>query len=220
MIGASSNVIRDVLRRLQKEYGSQYWWPAQSTYEVLVGAILTQNTAWTNVEYAISNLKKAQVLSPKKILALPPRRLGKLIRPAGYYNIKAKRLRALTQWLVEYGGFAQLRALQTPVLRKSLLDIHGIGPETADAILLYAFERPVFVVDAYTRRIFKRVGVIQGEEGYEAIRAMFEDKLNPSVGKYNEYHALIVKHAKEVCLKTPRCDICCCKQSCQQIDIS
>ena len=217
---ANSNIIRDVLRRLEKEYGPQHWWPAQSTYEVMVGAILTQNTAWTNVEYAISNLKEAKVLSPKKILALHPLRLGKLIRPAGYYNIKAKRLRTLTRWLVENGGIVQLRTVQTSILRQSLLGIHGIGPETADAILLYAFERPVFVVDAYTRRIFKRVGVIQGEEGYEAIRAMFEEKLNPSVWQYSEFHALIVEHAKKVCLKVPSCDICCCRQSCQQIDIA
>ena len=218
-MGASSSLIPEVLRRLENKYGPQHWWPAQSAYEVMVGAILTQNTAWTNVEYAISNLREAKVLSPKKILALHPLRLGKLIRPAGYYNIKAKRLRELTKWIVKNGGLVQLCTLQTGTLRKSLLGIHGIGPETADAILLYAFERPVFVVDAYTRRIFKRVGVIQGEDGYEAIRALFEEKLNPSVRKYNEYHALIVKHAKEACLKVPRCDICCCRQSCEQINI-
>ena len=215
-----SSVIQEVLVRLQMQYGPQHWWPAQSKYEVMVGAILTQNTAWTSVEYAITNLKQAQVLSPEKILALPPRRLGKLIRPAGYYNIKAKRLRALTKWLVGNGGFVKLRALQTGALRKSLLGIHGIGPETADAILLYAFGRPVFVVDAYTRRIFKRVGAIQDEQGYEAIRALFEKKLIASARQYNEYHALIVKHAKEACLKVPRCDVCCCKQLCQQISVS
>lgn len=215
-----SSVIQEVLVRLQMQYGPQHWWPAQSKYEVMVGAILTQNTAWTNVEYAITNLKQAQVLSPEKILALPPRRLGKLIRPAGYYNIKTKRLRALTKWLVENGGFVKLCALQTGALRKSLLGIHGIGPETADAILLYAFGRPVFVVDAYTRRIFKRVGAIQDEQGYEAIRALFEKKLIASARQYNEYHALIVKHAKEACLKVPRCGVCCCKQLCQQISVS
>ena len=141
-------------------YGPQYWWPADSAFEVMTGAILTQNTAWTNVEQAIGNLKKHKKLSARSILGLKHEQLADLIRPSGYFNIKARRLKNYCNWYQESGEFTELNTRDTQVLRNALLKVNGVGPETADDILLYAFERPVFVIDAYTRRLFSRLGLI------------------------------------------------------------
>ncbi|GMR03548.1 MAG: endonuclease III domain-containing protein [Gammaproteobacteria bacterium] len=194
--------------------GRQHWWPGDSAFEIMVGAVLTQNTAWSNVEKAIANLKRAKALSPKAIANAHPRRLATWLKPSGYFNIKAKRLRAFCKWLIEQGGVAKLKKIPTEALRHALLSVHGIGPETADDILLYAFDRPVFVIDAYTRRIFSRLGLIKGDEGYETLRAMFEQALGRDVTLFNEYHALIVIHGKDICRKRPRCDDCCLAKRC------
>ena len=197
-----------VYRRLHAAHGPQHWWPGDSTFEIMVGAVLTQNTAWTNVEKAIANLKLAQALSPEAIAAAPHRRLATWLRPSGYFNIKAQRLRAFCQWLIRKGGVKHIARLPTEDLRSELLQVHGIGPETADDILLYAFNRPVFVIDAYTRRIFQRLRLIRGDEKYEQLRQWFETALAADARLFNEYHALIVTHAKDVCRKRPQCSAC------------
>jgi endonuclease-3 related protein len=197
-----------VYRRLHAAYGPQHWWPGDSAFEIMVGAVLTQNTAWTNVEKAIANLKAAQALSPEVIAPVPHRRLAAWLKPSGYFNITAQRLRAFCAWLIRKGGTKRIARLSTEALRAELLQVHGIGPETADDILLYAFNRPVFVIDAYTRRLFQRLGLIQGDDHYEALRARFETALAANAPLYNEYHALIVAHAKNVCRKHPLCTVC------------
>jgi endonuclease-3 related protein len=197
-----------VYRRLHVAHGPQAWWPGDSAFEIMVGAVLTQNTAWSNVEKAIANLKAARALTPEVIVAAPHRRLAAWLRPSGYFNIKARRLRAFCQWLLRTGGARRIARWPTERLRHELLTVHGVGPETADDILLYAFHRPVFVIDAYTRRIFARLGLIDGGEDYESLRRLFETRLGPDVPLYNEYHALIVAHAKDICRPRPRCMHC------------
>jgi endonuclease-3 related protein len=216
-------------RHLLRQHGPQYWWPADTAFEVMVGAILTQNTAWTNVERAIDNLDRQGLLDPQRILAADPKALGDWLRPSGYFNIKARRLRNFCQWYVDNGGYAALNTLDTPTLRTRLLAVNGIGPETADDILLYAFDRPVFVIDAYTRRIFSRLGLVAADSGYEALRSWFEATLTRSLSRvvrasgrhdlqlqvYNELHALIVVHAKDICRPRPACAQCCLRRHCQ-----
>ncbi|GAB4509728.1 MAG: endonuclease III domain-containing protein [Sulfuricaulis sp.] len=215
---ASSRItIPEVYQKLFTANGRQYWWPGDGAFEIMVGAVLTQNTAWTNVERAIFNLKKARVLSPEAIVKAHPRRLAAWLRPSGYFNIKAKRLKALCRWLIEQGGISRLAKLATPDLRHALLSVHGVGPETADDILLYAFNRPVFVIDTYTRRIFARLGLITGDEHYEALRSLFESEFEYSAPLFNEYHALIVIHGKDVCKKRPLCGNCCLIGACPSV---
>lgn len=206
--------LRRVYERLFASYGPRHWWPGDSPFEIMVGAVLTQNTAWINVERAIDNLKRARLLSPRGIAEAHPRRLAALLRPSGYFNVKAKRLRALTQALLRHGGVRGMARIPTAALRTELLSVHGIGPETADDILLYAFARTVFVIDAYTRRVFSRLGLITGVEPYEVLRTGFERALPADIGLYNEYHALIVHHAKHVCRARPRCEACCLIRLC------
>ena len=203
-----------VFRRLHGAHGPQLWWPGDTRFEIMVGAVLTQNTAWTNVEKAIANLKAAKALTPRAIADAPHRRLAAWLRPSGYFNVKAQRLRAFCRWLLAQGGERALARLSTDKLRAALLGVHGIGPETADDILLYAFDRPVFVIDAYTRRLFRRLGVIEGGEHYEELRELFESRLDRDVPLFNEYHALIVAHAKDVCRPRPRCEGCCLRTMC------
>lgn len=208
-----SNIQR-VYQVLLRSYGPQDWWPGDSPFEIMVGAVLTQNTAWTNVEKAISNLKDANALSAEAIVSAHPESLADWLKPSGYFNVKARRLRAFCQWLLDQGGEAPLKQRDTRTLRNDLLAVHGIGPETADDMLLYAFERPVFVIDAYTRRIFSRVGLIAGDENYEALRQKFETELGSDVQMFNEYHALLVEHGKSVCNKSPKCAVCCLITDC------
>lgn len=203
-----------VYKKLLRHYGPQNWWPGDSPFEIMVGAVLTQNTAWTNVEKAIGNLKDAGVLSAEAIVTAHPKRLASWLKPSGYFNVKAKRLRAFCQWLLEQGGEARLQRRDTDTLRVDLLSVHGVGPETADDILLYAFERPVFVIDAYTRRIFSRLGLITGDESYENLRQQFETALESDAQLFNEYHALIVINGKDVCRKRARCEQCCLSNIC------
>lgn len=213
------SAFRDVFEILDRSYGPQHWWPGDSSFEIQVGAILTQNTAWTNVERAIANLKVAALLSPGSILAASPAELAETIRPAGYYNVKAERLRHYCGWLVAKGGEHALRDWPTERLRTGLLSVKGIGPETADDILLYAFERPVFVIDAYTRRLFSRLGLLDARADYETLREHFETALGADVPVFNQYHALIVRHAKRACRKNPLCTRCDLRARCRRVAV-
>lgn len=197
-----------VFNMLSKHYGFQNWWPAETPFEVMVGAVLTQNTAWSNVEKAIANLKHNNCLSAEAIVATSPKKLAQWLKPSGYFNIKAKRLRNFCDWYLAQGGHKKLKSWPSDQLRHALLSVNGVGPETADDILLYAFQRPVFVIDAYTRRIFSRLGLVDGGEPYEELRALFEKRLCSNAGLFSEYHALIVSHAKDVCKKKPLCEQC------------
>ena len=203
-----SRRLRAVYRRLLERYGPQHWWPARTPFEVIVGAVLTQNTAWLNVERAIANLDAAAALQPRALLDLPEPRLASLLRPSGYFNVKARRLRAVCTWYLARGEHARLRYWPTGRLRHALLGLHGVGCETADDILLYAFGRPVFVIDAYTRRLFARLGLVEGTESYEVLRVACERSLGADAPVFNEYHALIVCHAKVHCRPRPRCEGC------------
>jgi len=194
---------------------------------VMVGAVLTQNTAWTNVERAIANLREAQALDAKVLLHTSLQRVAAWIRPAGYFNVKAKRLQNFCAWYVARGGEKKLRRLDTHALRHELLGINGVGPETADDILLYAFHRPVFVIDAYTRRLLSRLRLAAGDEPYDGLRTQIEKDLRREtrgrrelVPLFNEYHALIVRHAKDVCKTRPRCEGCCLIKICPAVSAS
>ena len=204
----SADSLQLVYRRLYAAFGPQNWWPGDTPLEIAVGAILTQNTAWGNVEKAIAVLKSRRLLSLEKLKRLSPAELAPLIHSAGFHNIKAARLVAFLGWLKKNGGFAALNRTPTPELRIRLLACHGVGPETADSILLYALGRPVFVVDAYTRRILSRYGLITGDEPYERLRRLFESSLPHNLRLYNEYHALLVRLAKVNCRAGPVCDSC------------
>jgi len=195
-------------KRLYEAYGRQHWWPADSPFEVMVGAVLTQNTAWSNVEKAIQHLKDAGKLDPHNIAGMRVHCLAALIRPSGYFNIKARRLQNLCRWYVRAGCHDGLVSRPTDVLRDALLSVNGVGPETGDDILLYAFNRPVFVIDAYTRRLLCSLGLIDGTESYEDLRAAFELRLKADSTLFNEYHALIVRHAKEPCSGNRGCRHC------------
>ncbi|MCG8530214.1 MAG: endonuclease III domain-containing protein [Desulfovibrionales bacterium] len=204
-------LLLNMFSAMQETLGNSEWWPADSSFEVMVGAVLTQNTNWKNVEKAIANLKEANMLSPETMLALSQEDLAALIRPAGYYNIKAKRLQNLLQWFKEASDFSfdDLQHLELEDLRAQLLSVNGVGQETADSILLYAFNRPSFVVDAYTRRIFNRHGLVEEDMYYDDLRDFFMDVLPEDTALFNEYHAGIVRIAKEWCVKKePRCATC------------
>jgi endonuclease-3 related protein len=210
----SRSFLRRVLGDMLVAYGPQGWWPGETPFEIAVGAVLTQNTAWTNVERAIASLRETDLLDPEAIAMAPHDRLADSIRPVGYFNVKAERLRALCRFWLDAGEEVGLAEMETEALRHALLGVHGVGPETADDILLYAFERPVFVIDAYTRRLFERLGVGGAGQGYEALRRGVEQALGPDVRAFNELHALIVRHAKEACRKRPVCLGCCLRRVC------
>jgi len=198
-------------KKLYAGFGPQQWWPAETPFEVIVGAILTQNTSWVNVEKAISNLKKNNALSPSRLRTMPHARLATLIRSAGYYNIKARRLKNFLQFFSVH--FQQDVTVMAKVpqerLRRQLLAVNGIGPETADSILLYALGKPAFVVDAYTKRILGRHRLLREDATYEQAQNFFMKRLKIKVQLYNEYHALLVRTGKEYCLKKkPRCSMC------------
>ena len=203
--------IAGIYKTLHKVYGPQRWWPADTQLEMMVGAILTQNTAWKNVEKAMCRLRDAGALgSVAKFSALSRSRLAGLIRPAGYYNIKARRLKNLVSMIMsDYGGGIDLMAHEkTQALREKLLSVNGIGPETRDSILLYAFRRPVFVVDTYTKRIFSRHGFVREGDSYDLVQAIFASNLPCRTKMFNEYHALIVRLAKDHCRTKAKCEKC------------
>lgn len=200
--------LTDLYERLVSRYGEQPWWPAETPFEVVVGAVLTQNAAWNNVEKAIDRLRASGKLVLDALLATDHETLAELIRPSGYFNIKARRLRSLCEYLAAQGGLEAFAAIDLKDQRIGLLAVNGVGPETADDILLYALDRPVFVIDTYTRRLLQRYRLAAGDEPYEDLRLGFENALRGDVYRYQQYHALIVMHAKEVCRKTPLCDQC------------
>lgn len=235
----SSDTIRQYYLALVRRWGGQNWWPAESRLEVIVGAYLTQNTAWINVEKAMTNLRRARVLNVKRLREIPLPELEQLVRPSGYFRQKAQRLKTFLRFLdTNYGGsLDRMFSQRTEKLRSELLALNGVGPETADSILLYAGNHPVFVVDAYTRRILERHRIINRKATYEKIRALIESAIGstePEVLRvlepgaeprhpvsrmsamershvaqhYNEFHALIVKTGNELCRSTPRCDSC------------
>jgi len=197
-------------RKLENHFGPTGWWPGDTRFEIAIGAILTQNTAWTNVEKAIGRLKAARALSPRAILEASDEELHEYLRPSGYFRVKSERVRSFCTHLVERYGGRMSRMARRPLgpLREELLDIHGIGPETADDILLYACDKPVFVVDAYTRRILRRHGFHPHDVPYEELRAWFESRLPAELALYREFHALIVYTGKDFCRTRPRCEGC------------
>lgn len=200
----------EIFDLLHGHYGPLHWWPAETPFEVCVGAILTQNTNWGNVEKAIANLKREGLLTPEALRDVPQEGLAETIRPAGFFNVKSARLKEFVGWLWErYGGsLDRMFAGDWRKLREELLRVKGIGRETCDSILLYAGGKPSFVVDAYTKRLFSSLGVIPAHAGYEEVRALFMENLPADAALFNEYHALIVQHGKEHCRKTPRCPGC------------
>ena len=205
--------LQNIYLRLLAAFGPQHWWPGKSPFEVMIGAILTQNTNWGNVERAIANLRAEGLLDPRRLAACHPRRLASLIKPSGYFNIKTRRLRNFLKWLsprVDGDIVESLRSIRTPLLRKELLGVNGIGEETADSILLYALGRRVFVVDAYTRRFLGRHRLAAPDASYLEIQQMFERSLGKkSAPLYNECHALIVRLGKEICRpRSPLCEKC------------
>ena len=195
---------------LYAEYGPQNWWPAETPFEVIIGAILVQSTAWGNILQAINNLKAADLLTPDRLVEVPQDELEVLIRPSGYYRVKAKKIRAFLEHLRENhdNRLESLFAKNLPTLREELLSIYGIGEETADSILLYAAEKPIFVVDAYTYRLFTRLEWIGGKYHYGKLQQSFMEALPHDAQLFNEFHALIVRHGSRTCRKTPRCKAC------------
>jgi len=205
-----SNIIYTTYNTLLKKYGPQGWWPVNGKYfpeseypfEIIIGAILTQNTAWKNADTAISNLRENGYLNPENILHADIKTLGNLIRPSGYYNQKTLRLKDISRFFLNY-----LKNKKIPS-RDELLKVNGVGYETADSILLYAYHIPIFVIDAYTKRIFKRIGIVKDGDSYKYIQNIFMNSLPNDVKLFNEYHALIVEHGKSVCKRDPLCKIC------------
>ncbi|MBI2574827.1 endonuclease III domain-containing protein [Candidatus Woesearchaeota archaeon] len=215
-----------IYKLLLERFGRQNWWPVTAVkagksskeskgskeFEVMIGAILTQNTAWRNAEKAIAGLAKMQLLSPERIRAADTKELATAIRPVGYYNQKAERLKILARHIVgNYngkGGISAMKRKSTEELRSELLELKGIGPETADSMLLYALDKPVFVVDTYTRRTFSRIGLCSSDSSYEELQKLFMESLPQKKELFNDYHALIVEHGKSICRKEPLCGIC------------
>ncbi len=203
-----------IYRALRRAHGPQRWWPGESPFEVVVGAVLTQNTAWKNVEKALVNLRIRGLLDPEGIQKTSRSRLQRLLRPAGYFRVKEVRLRSVVSWWHERGGERGLAKLPLGPLRRDLLAVHGVGPETADSILLYALGRPTFVVDAYTRRIFRRLGLVPEAWSYEEVRTFFEGNLPRNVALWNDFHAQIVRLGSTRCRPKPLCSACSLRRRC------
>ncbi len=202
------DLLMEIYHRLYSAFGPQHWWPGDGPVEVMVGAVLTQNTNWANVEKAINNLKQAGCLDLASLNRISVDELAVLIRPSGYYNVKARRLKALVEFICrEFSCRVEdMEKVETYKLRERLLGISGLGPETVDSILLYALGRPIFVVDAYTKRIFSRHGLCFEDVDYQELQCQIMASLDPDVGLFNEYHALLVRLGKEYCRKTnPNC---------------
>jgi len=200
-----------IYKKLYQTFGPQHWWPGETPFEIAVGAILTQNTNWGNVEKAIDNLKKQNALSARVIHKMPVRLLSELIRPTGYFNIKAKRLKAFIDFLMNdyHGSMKKMKNEYLYLLREKLLSINGIGPETADSIILYALSKPVFVIDTYTKRVLSRHGIMNHEKSYDEFQELFHSSLKKDMKLFNEYHALFVRVGKTFCKKKkPLCELC------------
>jgi len=221
LVDKVDSMLLKIYNQLLEHFGYQHWWPAEERFEIIVGAILTQQTSWKNVEKAIQNLKSAKLLGPKELFQLPVSRLEKLIKPCGFYKIKAKRLRSFLKFFVDnYGGNLE-EMFKTPLdeLRKKLLSIHGIGNETCDSILLYVGEMPIFVIDAYTFRLCNRYPVIDSKD-YEEVRGFFENNLLKDVNLFEEFHALIVELGKNYCKTKPLCGNCPLRGDCNAIGVN
>lgn len=227
------NQLNRIYSIMARTYGKQGWWPIYSPakgsseyglnapgddndiFEIIIGAILTQNVAWVNVEKALCALKKNRLLSPKKLHKTDDSLIASCIRPAGYYNQKTIKIKNFLNWFKEMGySFDEMKSMKTAVLRERLLGINGIGPETADSILLYAFNRKIFVVDAYTKRIFSRLALTSADDTYVKVQEFFHREFKGTVKKFNEFHALIVVHGKDICRNKPLCPECCIKEIC------
>ena len=205
-----TKALLQIYQKMFDALGPRHWWPGETPFEVIIGAILTQNTNWSNVEKAIKNLKTAGKLSPEGMYELSVTELAKLIRPSGFFNVKAKRVKAFINWLFSRyeGNLSKMFAQDLQALRSELLSVKGIGPETADSILLYAGNMPTFVVDAYTHRIFSRHELIPEESTYDEMKSFFEENLPEDVQLFNEYHALIVNIGKTFCKTKKVCEPC------------
>ncbi|MBN1392098.1 MAG: endonuclease III domain-containing protein [Sedimentisphaerales bacterium] len=216
-----SEQLTEIYQLLFERFGPQHWWPGETPFEIITGAILTQNTSWANVEKAIANLNSANLLTAEKLYHLDTSQLAELIRPAGYYNIKASRLKSFLTWLFQNydGRLENLEQLDTEQFRAELLAVKGVGRETADSILLYAFDRPVFVVDAYTARVAVRHGLIEPEADYEQLRDLFQSNLPQDVQLFNEFHALLVRLGKDFCRPKAQCPACPLEKLPHNIDI-
>lgn len=214
----TGRILLEVYRRLYQEYGPQGWWPGDGPLDVIIGAILTQSAAWTNVQMALRNLKAAACWSLEAIYRCPEAELASTIRPCGYFNSKARKLKAFAAHVFRYyqGDLGRFLAQNIQPLRAELLSIYGVGPETADDILVYAAGKPSFVIDVYTRRILGRMGLAQGikDSDYPAFQAVFQQALSPDASLFNEYHALLDQHAKQACARVPRCSGCCLRDLC------
>lgn len=229
----NAKLLRAVYRRLLSFHGPQGWWPivnprlgtgeyhvgaprsAADFFEIAVGAILTQNVSWKNVDSALAVLKKKNLLSPEKLIRMTQARLAGLITSTGYYNQKAKKIKNFIRWYATCRfDWRMLREMDPSTVRSELLSVNGIGPETADSILLYSLGAKIFVVDAYTVRMFTRLGLLTGGEKYHAVQELFHLCFRGSAVEYNEYHALIVAHGKDYCKKKPACDTCCLARIC------
>lgn len=197
-------------KKLYNAFGPQHWWPGETPFEIAVGAILTQNTNWSNVEKAIANLKKAEVLNSTALHNMSHDCLAALIRPAGYFNIKANRLKNFIAFFIHeyHGSITRMKKEDLNSVRKKLLSVNGIGPETADSIILYALEKPVFVIDAYTKRVLSRHNILDHGATYDVFQDLFHTKLKKNISFFNEYHALIVRLAKKHCRTKPICADC------------
>ncbi|MBA1336666.1 MAG: Endonuclease III [Firmicutes bacterium] len=201
-----------IYNKLYRHYGPQHWWPGDTRFEIVIGAILTQNTSWSNVEKAIVNMKP--YLEPEILHRMDVNRLAEMIKPSGFFNVKANRIRNFLDWFSGKGySFSRLMEMDVEELRKELLGINGVGRETADSIILYGLGKPVFVIDAYTRRLFGRLGFDMPDD-YDDVRVIFENRLDRHEGLFNEYHALIVRHSKECCRKKPDCANCILASDC------
>ncbi|MFC2056371.1 endonuclease III domain-containing protein [Chloroflexota bacterium] len=210
-------MLHKIYHQLLGTYGPQNWWPAEEPFEVMVGAILTQSVAWLNVEKAITNLKTAEALSPQALRQFSLPDIATLIYPCIYYNVKARKLKSLANWLGKYcqDNLSKLFANSTDQLRQQLLSVWGIGEETADSIILYAANKPVFIIDAYTRRIINRLGLAPDSDSYAVYQSLFMDNLPADATLFNEYHALLVCLGKNVCRKRPLCQQCCLQNICR-----
>lgn len=210
-----------IFDRLLRHHGPQHWWPADSSFEVMVGAILVQSTAWTNAEQAINNLKSMGVLSPSAIRDMDITELEAIVRPSGFYRAKSRKLVALCRFLGEryHDDIAAMAGQSTDSLRNELLTVYGIGDETADDILLYALGRPVFVVDAFTRRVFSRLGLCDQKTSHRTLQDMFHEEVEADAGLYGEYHALIVRHGNTICKRRPACLRCPLSSDCPRIGV-
>ena len=210
-------VLMEIYRRLLDSYGPQGWWPSDGPFETIVGAILTQNTAWANVDKALANLSSAGLMTPAAIREVPEARLAEVIRPSGYFNTKARKLKAIAEYLALYDDdTGRWRSRDAKDLRAELLSVYGIGPETADDIVLYVADLPSFVMDSYTVRLVDRFGIAPKRKRYEDYQALFEDNLTHDAQLFNEFHALLDAHAKEVCRKhNPGCAECVLRDMCK-----